>query len=404
MVYVLELAKALCSLEGVDKVEIITCRIIDPEYPGYDEKIEKLTDNVSIVRIECGPRKYLKKVDLWPYLDELIENTKKHIKRVPDIFQSNYEDSGLVCARLAKHYNRSKVHTGHSLGIPKMQRQGINKSNKARYKAYHFDKRIKAEQEAIDNATAIFASTREEIRQQYSGYDTVEEKFRCIPPGIDLKKFHPPKKETPVFGLFDNIRKQQLRYPDRRIISVLSRMDRRNNITGLLEAFASIKDKANLLIFANTLSYGGESQPVIDEFNRIMRKRSLYGHVALPGISLDYATQVPEYYRYLASKGGIFVNPALIEPFGLTVVEAAACGVPVVATNNGGPTKIITDKKDGLLINPKDKEDMASKMKRLCRDRRLWKRIADNGIKNAKKNFSWKKAAHRYFKVFKEVI
>ena len=113
IVYVLELAKALGELKGVDRVDIITRRIIDPEYPGYSKKTEKISGNVSIARIECGPEKYIKKVDLWQYIDEFVDNTKKYIrkiKRKPDILQSNYADSGLVCARLSEELGVPQIH------------------------------------------------------------------------------------------------------------------------------------------------------------------------------------------------------------------------------------------------------------------------------------------------------
>jgi len=144
IVYVLELAKAIGELDGIDKVDIITRRIIDHDYPGYSEKIEHVTPKVSIVRIECGPKKYIKKVRFWQYIPEFVINCKKYIKEIgrkPDILHSNYADSGLVCAKLSQELGILQIHTGHSLGIPKMKKMGVNKKNFSRYnKIFHFDK------------------------------------------------------------------------------------------------------------------------------------------------------------------------------------------------------------------------------------------------------------------------
>ena len=55
----------------------------------------------------------------------------------------------------------------------------------------------------------------------------------------------------------------------------------------------------------------------------------------------------------------MFVNPALQEPFGLTLIEAAAHGVPIVATKHGGPVDIIQTLKNGVLVDPLDVDGIA---------------------------------------------
>jgi len=418
IVYVLELGKALGKLREIERVDIITRRIIDPDYPGYSNEIEEVTKKVSIVRIECGPKKYIKKVDLWPYLPEFIENCKKYIKKInrkPDVLQSNYADSGLVCSILKKDLKIPQVHVGHSLGIPKMRRLGVNKQNMKRYnKMFHFDKRLKAEKEVINTADKIIVSTREESKQQYKEYGVDENfhKFRIVPPGIDLSKFYPPKKEISetdkeTFTILNNIIKQDLKVEERILVSVLSRLDKRKNLTALLKAFALDKEfqrLANLLLFAPTLKGDEETQKVINRINSIIQENNLIGHIALPGLHLEHNKQVPAYYRFLAKHRGIFVNPALIEPFGLTVVEASATGVPVVATKYGGPSEILEDGVTGLLIDPNDPKDIASKIRMLIKNPQLYNTISKNAIKMVNKNFTWDASARKFLNVFKEAI
>lgn len=105
IIYVRYLAQEPARLTEVDRVDIVVRRIIDPDYPGYDRVVEPVADKVSIVRIGCGPERYVMKVDLWPHLDEFIANCRKHVDdlgRKPDILHNNYADSGLVCARLSR--------------------------------------------------------------------------------------------------------------------------------------------------------------------------------------------------------------------------------------------------------------------------------------------------------------
>ena len=142
IIYVRYLAQELAALPEVDQVDVVVRRIVDPEYPGYSNEIERLGFGCDIVRIECGPQQYLKKVDLWPYLDEFVDNCKQYIDRIgrkPDILHSNYADSGLVCARLSRDLGIPQIHTGHSLGKPKMARIGYRDENAAEMEAsYNF--------------------------------------------------------------------------------------------------------------------------------------------------------------------------------------------------------------------------------------------------------------------------
>jgi sucrose-phosphate synthase len=417
IVYVLELAKNLGELKEVDRVDIITRWIYDPEHPGYSDKEEKVSKNVYIRRIECGPEKYIKKVNLWPYIDEFVENVKKYIEEIgrkPDVLHSNYADAGLVCVKLSKDMGIPQVHTGHSLGIPKMKKLGINDENYEEYnKIYHFDKRLEAENKSIHNSSAIVVSTEEEIEEQYGEYDLKDcDKFEVIPPGVPLAKFHPPEKnlsekEKKILQVFENCINQGVKTPQKPIIGILTRLDRRKNVHGFLKGYSAdkeLQELANVIIFTNTLRGDEETQEVIDIINKTLRKGDLYNKVALPGIKIDYEKEVPIFYRFLARNNGIFVNPSLFESFGITILEGSACGVPVVATKYGGPSETIEDGVNGILTDTKDPLDIASKAKMLIKDKKLYKRISKNAVKNVRDNYSWEKRAERYLEVFKEVI
>ena len=90
----------------------------------------------------------------------------------------------------------------------------------------------------------------------------------------------------------------------------------------------------------------------------------LYGKVAYP--KHHRPDDVSLLYRLAALSRGIFVNPALTEPFGLTLIEAAASGLPIVATEDGGPQDIIGHCHNGLLIDPLDSEAMSPKTRNVA--------------------------------------
>ena len=81
-----------------------------------------------------------------------------------------------------------------------------------------------------------------------------------------------------------------------------------------------------------------------------MDKYDLYGKMAIPK-KHDFEYEVPALYRIAAERRGVFVNPALTEPFGLTLLEASATGLPIVATDDGGPNDIVHNCKNGILVD-----------------------------------------------------
>ena len=101
-------------------------------------------------------------------------------------------------------------------------------------------------------------------------------------------------------------------------------------------------------------------------------------------------------YRLAAMTKGVFVNPALTEPFGLTLIEAAASGLPLVATEDGGPRDIIANCDNGLLIDPLDKADMARALLEIVTDEDNWQRLAENGLKGVQSHYAWHAHATHY--------
>ena len=121
--YVVELARALGERADVEKVVLLTRRVIDTQVsPDYAELLEALSEKASIVRIECGEEKYLRKEMLWDSLESFSDNALAYLKgqpRLPDVIHSHYADAGYVGSRLSHQLGVPLVHTGHSLGRTK---------------------------------------------------------------------------------------------------------------------------------------------------------------------------------------------------------------------------------------------------------------------------------------------
>ncbi|XP_010252403.1 PREDICTED: probable sucrose-phosphate synthase 4 [Nelumbo nucifera] len=422
-----------------------------------DDQVEGDSCGAYIIRIPCGPRdKYIPKESLWPHISEFVDGALAHIANVaralgeqvdggkpmwPYVIHGHYADAGEVAAHLAGALNVPMVLTGHSLGRNKFEqllKQG-RLSKEDINSTYKIMRRIEAEELGLDAAEMVVTSTRQEIEEQwglYDGFDIkLERKLRVrkrrgvscfgrymprmvvIPPGMDFSyvtmqeslegdgdftslissdrnqtKRHLPPISSEIMRFFTN--------PHKPMILALSRPDPKKNVTTLLKAFGEchpLRELANLtLVLGNRddiEEMSSSSSGVLTTVLKLIDKYDLYGQVAYP--KHHKQSDVPEIYRLAAKSKGVFINPALVEPFGLTLIEATAYGLPVVATKNGGPVDIHKALCNGLLVDPHDQKAIADALLKLVSDKTLWFECRRNGLKNIHR-FSWPEHCRNY--------
>lgn len=412
--YVVELARALGEHPEVKSVILMTRRVIDGQVSSdYAEPIEVLSDKASIVRIECGEQKYLRKEMLWDSLESFADNALAYLKsqgRIPDVIHSHYADAGYVGSRLSHQLGIPLVHTGHSLGRNKRQQllaSGIKRSEIET--TYHISRRIEAEETTLGVAERVITSTRQEIEQQYGLYDFYQpERMRVVPPGTDMTQFFPPQGDEKHSYIASQL-SRFLDNPNKPIILALSRPDPKKNLVALIEAYGEsipLQQAANLVIVAGNRESINDmenvSKGVLTEILLAIDKYDLYGKVAYP--KHHKPEEVSVLYRLATASHGVFVNPALTEPFGLTLIEAAACGLPIVATEDGGPTDIIKSCENGYLINPLDKAAMAETLFNTLADKNAWHRLSKNGMQGVRRHYSWHAHVENYLAVIRPLV
>lgn len=425
--YVIELAEHLSQREDIERVDLFTRLIADKRVSSdYSVPIEAVSDKFRIVRIQCGGRKYIRKELLWPYLEEYVDKTIKFIKRndaIPDIVHGHYPDAGYVAMQLSDILGLPSVYTGHSLGRAKKARlldQGM--SEKEMIRRFKIDQRIDAEERILARADRVITSTRHEIEEQYGLYHNKDvPEYQVIPPGIDIDTFYPYYHDAED----DLERSEMSRYarasmlkelnrffmnPEKPLILALSRPDKRKNIDGLVESYGrdlELQSMANLAIFAGLRkdidAMAENEKEVLTQMLLDMDKYDLYGKMAIPK-KHDFEYEVPALYRIAAEKGGVFINPALTEPFGLTLLEASASGLPIVATNDGGPNDIVRNCENGILVDVHDLSRISGALRKIIADRELWNRYSKNGILNVRKYYTWKSHAAAYAETIRSLI
>ncbi len=412
--YVLELAQALSERPEVGKVELFTRLVKDDSVdPEYAQPIEQINDKLSIVRMEAGPEGYIFKEQLWDYLDTFADNVMEYFRdqdHYPDIIHSHYADAGYVGSQLANQLSIPLIHTGHSLGRVKRARLFANGVPSEEIEGqYNMSRRINAEEHVLATAERVITSTHQEIEEQYEIYDFYQpEQMRVIPPGTNLNQFQPPRGDELDSELY-----KQLTYSlvdtKKPLILALSRPDPRKNISALIEAYgqsSELQEKANLLIIAGNrddvedLESG--AQEVFHEIWSMIDRYDLYGKVSLP--KHHSRNDVAFIYRIAAASGGVFVNPALTEPFGLTLIEASASGLPLVATEDGGPRDIIENCQNGILIDPLEPQTITQALLKLFNQSEIKNQMIQQGLVGVKQHYAWAAHAERYIQLITPII
>jgi sucrose synthase len=243
------------------------------------------------------------------------------------------------------------------------------------------------------------------------GTDPFLDKFTIIPPGVNEEVFFPhselsrrdPARQEALEELLFTASGEEifgtLEQPGRTPLLTLARLDRTKNITGLVESFgasAALRDRCNRLVVAGRTDAARATDPEeraeIEHMYELIARHRLEGRIRWLGVHLP-KQDTGELYRIVADRRGLFVQPALYEAFGLTVLEAMASGLPTFATRHGGPAEIIEDRVNGYLIDPRAEggitAPLAGFLEAMDADAEAWDRVSRAGVQRVGERFSW---------------
>ncbi len=412
--YVIELARALGRHKRIEQVDVLTRLVDDPAVSmDYAAQMETLGERARLVRLPFGPKRYVRKESMWNHLDQMVDRTISYLRqqpRLPDVIHSHYADAGYVGVQLSQLLGIPLVHTGHSLGRCKRQRL-LDHGRKAQAidRQFNFGHRIAAEEAVLAHASLIVTSTPQESSEQYGMYENHQPaRTVVIAPGTDTSRFAPPGHEPippQVPAMVDRFFAQ----PKKPLILTICRPEVRKNLRRLVEAFGEspdLRERANLAIVAGNrddIRTMDEAQAtVLTDLLLDVDHYDLWGSVALP--KQHQSDDIPALYRLAAQRRGVFVNPALTEPFGLTLIEAAASGLPVVATHDGGPRDILEHCENGVLVDPLDSAAIAQGLLDVISDSRAWQRYAKRGISGVAQHYTWDAHVEKYLDAVDRVV
>jgi len=382
-VYVGQLARHLSAL-GFDEIDIFTRRDSDrlPE-------IVEWVNGIRVVNVPAGPPSYVRKEDLLPHMGEFTDYVLqfcKYQRRAYELIHANFWMSGLVAADVKRAIGIPFVITFHALGRVRRQHQG---------KADEFpDERFAVEDRIVAEADRVIAECPQDEEDLIRLYNADPATISVVPCGFDPAEIWPITKPLARFALG--------LAPDERVILQLGRMVPRKGIETVIRGFARLLHHHN--ISARLLIVGGESDepdpqatPEIGRLQAIAAEEGVTEQVQFVG------RRGREALKYYYSAADVFVSTPWYEPFGITPVEAMACGTPVVGSAVGGIKFTVRDGETGYLVPPNNPTLLADRIAHLYEHPKLMAVFSRQAIRRANDLFTWQKAAQAMAAVYEEV-
>jgi len=459
VVYILDQVRALehemrqrLDEQGLDiEPRIIVVTRLIPEAPHgttCNQRLENIagTSNAVILRVPFrGPGgdvipHWISRFEIWPYLEGFSNEVEKEIQvelgARPDLIVGNYSDGNLVASLLSQRLHVTQCNIAHALEKTKYLMSDLYWHDND--PQYHFSCQFTADLIAMNSADFIITSTYQEIAGredsvgQYESYgaftlpglyrvvqgmDPFDPKFNIVSPGADAQVYFPHTEsgrrlsklhheiESMIFASGYKGSRGQLADQDKPLLFTMARLDRIKNITGLVEWYAqseALRQQVNLVVVAGYIdpvnSADEEERQQILRMHELMNQYQLDGNMRWLGLRLD-KNFTGELYRYIADRRGAFVQPALFEAFGLTVIEAMTSGLPTFATYYGGPLEIIENGISGFHIDPNHgdqaAEIMADFFQRSAKEPDYWAHISAGAVERVKLRYTWELYAER---------
>lgn len=386
--YILQVAKAL-GKKNI-KVDIITRK-----FDNLPDE-EQLWDNVKIIRIPAGSNNFVQKEKLYELMPEMVENLMVHIEKKRkkyDVIHSHYWDGGYAGLLLAKMLDIPHIHTPHSLGKLKKIEMAVDKLPVQKLKPmYRYHVRIAIEQKIMNKADAVIVLCETSRIQILQHYIVDFEQLNVIYPGVDPEYFNTTK--TKVDETIDIKRHSVL---------TISRLVPAKGLDRVIEALALIKNKVDSHVYMGGGSHAdiqsSEEESTRAQLEEIVTKNKLDNRVHFIGF-VPHDTTLPAYYR----KADIFVLAGRYEPFGLTTLEAMACGTVPIVSDVAGSKEVIIDGLNGFIIDTHDRKALAKLIQKLIEDKELRKKVSENAAFTMREHYAWDKLVDKFINLYKNLI
>lgn len=352
--------------------------------------IQQWAPGVRVINLATGPARFLPKDDLWPLMSEFRDAALHFILGCGldyDLIHGNFWMSGWVAVELGRRLHLPVAQIFHALGRTKQRHQGSADTSPR--------DRIAVERSVISAADRIIAQCPSERAELIEDYGADPSHIEVIPSAVDLDRFQPICQAEARARI-------DLAGSDPVIVYVgrlLPRKDVRNVVRALAVLVHQLKVPARLLIVGGeTTEPDPRATPEIGVLQDLAAELRVAERVMFAGKRQQ--TELADYY----CAGDVAVTTPWYEPFGLTPLEAMACGRPVVGSDVGGISYTVSDGVTGFLVPPRDPPALALRLQQLLNDAALREEMGRAARGRTVRDFSWKVVGRRTAALYEELI
>ncbi|SEJ75286.1 Glycosyltransferase involved in cell wall bisynthesis [Paraburkholderia diazotrophica] len=346
-------------------------------------------EGIRVIHVPAGPPLQLPKEQLLPYMGEFAdfligffrcEKTSYHV------IHANFFMSGLAGLKVKRALGVPLVTTFHALGRVRRLHQGTDDGFP--------DERFAIEDELVRRSDAIIAECPQDEADLVDLYHADSERIDIVPCGFDADEFHPMNRDAA---------RDALGWPrDRFIVLQLGRIVQRKGIDNVIRGVGALKMQHG--IDARLYIVGGNSDvPNEIATPEIARLRGIATHEQIANETTFVGRRGRRRLRMFYSAANVFVTTPWYEPFGITPVEAMACGTPVIGADVGGIRYSVKHGETGWLVPPRDPAALAMKLAVLQRDPELARRMGEAGLARAQAEFTWSGVAESLTDIYRRV-
>lgn len=376
VVFVLELSKKLAQL-GYN-VDIWTRQFED------QPQTEEVAPHVKIIRMPCGGSEFIPKEYLCDFIPEWRQNALRYIKKHKLKYQfinSHYWDAGLAGQAISEELKVPHLHTPHSLGKWKKQQMMQDYPDDATHfeKKYNFKVRNRQERILYHSCEMVIATTPIQIDILTEKYELDPSRISMIPPGYDDNRFFPVSQAS---------RKalQESLGLEKPIVLTLGRLANNKGYDLLVKAFKYVAERmqdVQLHIACGGEELNPSEEEYLAEIKQTIQDCGLENRVTMSGFIPD--DDLPSWYRAAT----LFVMPSRYEPFGMTSLEAMACGTAALVTTQGGLWRAVTFGRNGMYADPFDEQEFGMAIYQVLKYPLLRQRLERMGAHKARSLFTW---------------
>ncbi|MGN6548237.1 MAG: glycosyltransferase family 4 protein [Aureliella sp.] len=379
-VYVAQVARHLAEL-GVS-VDVFTRRD-DPDLP----EVQQWLPGVRVIHVPAGPAAFVPKEKMLPHMDEFAFFMRRFMsgKRRYDCVHANFFMSAYVGCRLKAWLGIPLVVTFHALGKVRLLHQATADGFPA--------ERLEIEQQAMAQADVVIAECPEDMRDQVSLYHASPDKIRMVPCGFDATEVSPIDKREACASLGLD--------PSPFTVLQLGRMVPRKGVDDVIRGFAEAVRQG---LFGRLLVVGSDTPGAISGSAELKRLKGIASEEGVASAVIFTGQCSRDEIRKYYGASDVFVTVPWYEPFGITPLEAMACGRPVIGAKVGGIQYTVRDGETGFHVPPRHPPSIAEKLLLLYRDAELRQRLGSQALGWVRARFTWQQVAEELAEVYAAVL